>query len=91
MEDTPTNKLLERAITAQKESKHVDFKAEFDPNSRHDWCEIIKDIVAMANSGGGAILIGLKDDGKPSNFDTRTLFNSSLAILSRQEGGCALR
>lgn len=34
-----------------------------------DWCELIKDIVAMANSGGGRIAIGANDDGTPSGYE----------------------
>jgi hypothetical protein len=56
--------LLELAKTILSESKYVDFKAEFDPESPRDWCEIIKDIVAMTNTGGGLIIVGLTDAGK---------------------------
>jgi hypothetical protein len=48
------------------EQSWVDFKREFDPSSAASWCEIVKDIVAMANSGGGFIVIGLENDGLPS-------------------------
>jgi hypothetical protein len=53
----------------QAETETVEFKAQFDPASRQDWCELIKDIVAMANSGGGTIVIGVQDDGSPSGVD----------------------
>lgn len=42
-----------KALTAKRESKHIEFKEGFNPSEARDWCEIIKDIVAMANSGGG--------------------------------------
>ena len=57
---------LERVISAKRESKYLEFKEKFDSNQAGDWCEIVKDIVAMANSGGGIILIGIKDDGSLS-------------------------
>jgi len=41
--------------------------------STGDWCELVKDIVAMANSGGGALVIGIRDDGKPSGADCTAL------------------
>jgi hypothetical protein len=53
----------------REESKTLDFKASFDPSRTADWCELIKDIVAMANSGGGRIVIGCNDDGTPSGVD----------------------
>lgn len=48
------------------ESQKVDFKASFDPQSKQDWCELIKDIIAMTNSGGGCLIIGVNDDGSHS-------------------------
>jgi hypothetical protein len=53
----------ERAVDAKRESKTVDFKRSLSPDAPGDWCELIKDIVAMANSGGGTILIGVDNDG----------------------------
>jgi hypothetical protein len=31
----------------------------FDPSSQRDWCELIRDIVAIANTGGGGVLLRL--------------------------------
>lgn len=65
--------LLDKGLKAKRESKFVDFKREFDPASPGEWCELIKDIVAMANSGGGVILIGIDDGGIPSNADVTAI------------------
>src|SRR4029079_16867276 len=62
-------KLRERAGTAVRESKHLVFKPRFDAASEGDWCEITRDLVAMANSGGGIHLFGLERDATPSGFD----------------------
>jgi hypothetical protein len=51
--------------TLTGESASADFKSSFDPQSKQDWCELIKDIIAMSNSGGGLIIVGADDDGKP--------------------------
>ncbi|MCK0103232.1 ATP-binding protein [Pseudohalocynthiibacter sp. F2068] len=56
-------KLLDRAQNGVRENKTLDFKSEFNLAQRGDWCEIIKDIVAFANSGGGVLVIGLNDSG----------------------------
>src|SRR5438093_12396899 len=53
-----------KPANAKNESKSVDFKSAFDPDCAADWCELLKDVVAMANSGGGPILIGVADDGQ---------------------------
>jgi Putative DNA-binding domain len=45
------------------EESSLDFKAYFDPQSKGDWCELIKGLIAMTNSGGGIIVVGVNDDG----------------------------
>jgi Putative DNA-binding domain len=55
--------MIERALQARRESKTVDFKRSFDPDNSGEWCELIKDVVAMANSSGGCVVIGVEDDG----------------------------
>ncbi|PYS48261.1 MAG: hypothetical protein DMG13_25905 [Acidobacteria bacterium] len=55
------------------ESASLDFKSCFDPESKQDWCELIKDLVAMSNSGGGTIIVGVDDDGNLSNADVAPL------------------
>jgi hypothetical protein len=59
---------LEKASSASRESKQIEFKGAFDPSSGGDWCEVIKDIVAMANSGGGIIVFGLNSYGTRSGM-----------------------
>ncbi len=51
-------------VNSKSESRSIDFKSTFNPDSPADWCELIKDIVSIANSGGGSILVGVDDDGK---------------------------
>jgi hypothetical protein len=58
--------MIEKALIAKKETRSVDFKRSFDPDSAADWCEFVKDLVAMANSGGGTVLIGVDNDGSGS-------------------------
>ena len=68
----------------KQENNHLDFKSTFDINSARDWCEIIKDIAAIANSGGGAILIGVNDDGSPSTFDVTEILKLDQANVSNK-------
>lgn len=66
------------------ESATVDFKSCFDPTSKQDWCELIKDIVAMANSGGGLIVVGVEDDGSPSDWDLTPLLSVDPADVTNR-------
>jgi Putative DNA-binding domain len=67
--------LVDKALKAKRESKLVDFKSAFDPESTGDWCELVKDVVAMANSGGGAIVIGLDNGGSPSKNNVKPVLD----------------
>lgn len=69
------------AQLAKKESRAIDFKERFDPRSSQDWARIIKDIIAMANSGGGIILFGVKDNGSSSDFDKNLILSIDPAVI----------
>jgi hypothetical protein len=75
------SKFVDKGLQAKRESKHVDFKRSFDPDSTGEWCELVKDIVAMANSGGGVIVIGLDNAGAPSKQDVKPLLELDQAKL----------
>lgn len=63
-----------KLLTIKRESKNFEFKEQFDVDSKAEWTEIIKDVVAIANSGGGWLVFGLTNLGKPTAFDaTRVL------------------
>lgn len=74
--------LVKRGLSAKRESKYIDFKSSLDFDESHSWCEIIKDIIAMANSGGGLILIGLENNGTPSGFDIAPILDLDMAVIA---------
>ena len=57
---------LKQLHLSAHETECVDFKETFDPSSTAEWCELLKDIFAFVNSGGGVILFGVNNDGSPS-------------------------
>jgi Schlafen, AlbA_2 len=67
------DRFLPRATEAKRESKYVEFKEEFDPATDGEWLELIKDIVAIANIGGGVIVIGLRNDGSLSGANMQAV------------------
>ena len=75
-------KLIELAQTSKKEERRIDFKERFDPALAADWSNIVKDIVAMANSGGGIIIFGITDDGRISEFDRKIVLELDPAVVS---------
>ena len=77
-----TKNLIKKAEKVNSESKQIDFKQEFNPNDTGDWCEIIKDIVAFANSGGGLIIFGVQNDGKKYKFDNKIIISLDTATIT---------
>lgn len=75
-------KIIEKAKNAKRESKYIEFKDRFDVNFSQHWCEIIKDIVAIYNSGGGCIVFGINNDGSPSGYDVSSVLGLDPAIIT---------
>ncbi len=63
------NERLVRAIGETSESAGLDFKLSFNPDDPRERCEVLKDIVAMANTGGGVIIFGVDDTGQVQEGD----------------------
>ena len=63
-------KPLEEILLQGYESKDLDYKGPFkwDEGDKKACCEIVKDILAMANTLGGYIVIGVEETGKGFNF-----------------------
>ncbi len=74
--------LLKFATEATTESQRIDFKREFDPSSTVDFLQLVKDVIAMANSGGGCLIVGVNDDGTSSGADVSALLSLDPAILT---------
>jgi hypothetical protein len=64
------------------ENAELDFKGAFDPSAPPDWCELIKDIIAMANSGGGIVVFGVNDGGTPSSGDLKPIEALDPAVIA---------
>lgn len=60
---------VEDVLARRRESKSLEFKRSFEVGSAGAWCELVKDIAAIANSGGGHILIGVDNNGEPTGED----------------------
>lgn len=65
--------VVNKALTVERESRTIEFKESFDVNSPRDWCEIIKDIIAISNTDGGVILIGVDNRGRPIRGSLRSI------------------
>lgn len=53
----------------------------FDPASQRDWCELIRDLVAAANSGGGTLLVHNRPNRWPLGSPPRILTSLTTQVL----------
>src|SRR5258707_670447 len=67
--------LLAEALAATRASRRIEFIGAFSPETPGSWCELVKDIVAIANSGGGVIVVGVDDAGEPTGWDPTPLLS----------------
>jgi hypothetical protein len=75
---------LERARGAKRESRYLDFKERLDPSSKAEWCEVVKDLVAIANTGGGVIVFGVANNGKSAKADLKPILTLDPAKITDQ-------
>jgi len=76
-------KLIKEAEEATTESSRLDFKRTVE-DSKYGQCSIIKDIIAMANSGGGILVFGCDDNGNPTDDDVPPLLLKDQSELTNQ-------
>lgn len=76
--------LIDDALQADHETDIWDFKVSLDIGIKGELLELVKDIVSMANSGGGVILVGLDDNGVPSGSDVNGLLAFDPAKMTDQ-------
>ncbi len=76
---TTTHDFVIAALESRTESTAVDFKGSFDPANKGEWIEVLKDLAAFANSGSGALLFGVDNDGKPTGVDCRGILDFDVA------------
>jgi hypothetical protein len=81
MSTTHHQQLVAAALEARAESTSLDFKGAFDPGSKGEWLEVLKDIAAFANSGGGVLLFGVDNDGKPTGMDCQPILDFDIARI----------
>jgi len=75
---------MKLAETEMTEGTNLDFKSEINWQNDGEVIELIKDIIAMANSGGGCILFGINDDGTYNDDYTCNLYDLDPAVLANK-------
>ena len=93
---------IEQLVKIHHESKDLDYKGPMDWSvlTKAEKCEIVKDVIAFANTGGGYIVIGVQEThtgfenvglntNEMGSFDT-TSFNQFVHIYAEPPINCTL-
>ncbi|MGY4884131.1 MAG: ATP-binding protein [Nanobdellota archaeon] len=85
-EEEPLSEFVINFLKHQKkESSYLDFKLKIDLSKDSDFPEIVKDILAFSNYGGGWILVGWKEEKKSQYFPVGMPENCSIDQSILQE------
>jgi hypothetical protein len=60
-----------KCLAAKRESRTVEFKEQFIPTDPKQSLEVLKDIVAIANFGGGTLAVGINNAGEACGTDIK--------------------
>lgn len=87
VEPSLTSEKVEELLTRGRESAKLDYKSMFDPSDSCHRFQLTKHIVAMANTVGGYIVIGVDDDGTPVGLDAGEANRIDEATVRSQVSG----
>lgn len=77
----PNEKNLREVLLRNKETKDLDYKGpcSWNPRSKAPLCELVKDVLALGNTLGGFLVIGVQET--PSGFDFVGLTDDQMATF----------
>lgn len=87
VEPNLTAEKVEELLTRGRESAKLDYKSAYDPGDSCHRFQLTKHIVAMANTVGGYIVIGVEDDGTPVGLDAAEADRIDEATVRSQVSG----
>ncbi len=80
--DNPLSpEIFRKLINFKEEVAELDYKKSFDPNLKRDWLRLAKHIIAMANTRGGYIILGVSNDYIPVGMDRNILKSIDIANI----------
>jgi predicted HTH transcriptional regulator len=79
-----TGQKVNELLTRKRESAKLDYKQEWDPQRNRDVVELTKDLVSMANTAGGYVVIGMGDNGEEVGLSDAQLAKLDEATLRAQ-------
>lgn len=72
--------LVEKGLTQKRESKYVEFKSQFDGGTKA-WCDLVKEVIALANTQGGVVVYGLESGGTPSGRPIQDILDADPEVV----------
>ena len=80
-DDPISSTITKKVIEFGEELSELDFKESFNPESKLDWAKLSKHIIAMANTRGGYIVLGVNDNYRPVGMPKEILNSIDTATL----------
>jgi predicted HTH transcriptional regulator len=82
-----TKEKIKELFGRHGESAKLDHKSEYDPSDTTHRVKLAKHVLAMANTAGGYIVVGVDDDGKRRGLDKPALERIDEATVRSQIAG----
>jgi len=82
-----TGQKIDELLTRKRESAKLDYKQDWDPQQNRDVVELTKDLVSMANTAGGYVVIGMGDGGEELGLSEAQVDRLDEATLRAQVQG----
>jgi predicted HTH transcriptional regulator len=82
-----TSVKVRELVTRGVESAKLDYKRLYDPSDAKSRMQLVRHVIAMANTAGGYIVIGVDDDGTPVGVDPLLIGRLDEATIRTQIAG----
>lgn len=82
-----TQEKVAELLRRGSESAKLDYKEELDPSEKRDKVRLAKHVMAMANTAGGYIVVGVSDDGRHAGLEAEQLARIDEATIRSQVAG----
>lgn len=90
LDDIADDEIADLVEAHVSERQYLEFKATFDYKNDRARLELLRDIVSMANGGGGYLVLGIRDDGRgrAQSFVEPALMTRSDSMIRSIRGLC---
>jgi hypothetical protein len=78
---------VEELLSRGRESAKLDYKRQLDPSDTAVKVALVKDVLAMSNTAGGYLVVGVSDQGKREGLTRKAAERIDEAVIRAQVAG----